>query len=219
MVDDFFFQIRARQHRIEYLARMRRNAEVLAEFLMSATNKGQQRIFRAWYKVGKDRKAKEVKSSIIIQCAFRCYRAKMLIIRLRRRKDNLQFAFITGKQNRDQFILKRSFDQLKRFRRHQKLSRKALLVQKVVRGRQGRKKARLERVILKMRGRSGMFLVRKCFEAWSLPKKNRKRRLASIFIQRIWRGFLGRRLARYAWAEWNKNETAVLETIKVRVCI
>ena len=81
----------------------------------------------------------------------------------------------------------------------------------MARGWLARRRAKIERVVLFMRGRSGRFLLNLTFGAWSLPKKNRRRRLAATRLQRVFRGRRGRRRARWLRAERRQLETRVLE--------
>ena len=194
-----------------HLVRTAANAEVLANHLLSATGRGTKRMFKAWFKVVKDRKKRQREVIVLLQCTVRMFLGRRRAARVAARRDMLRYAFRQGGEARGEALVRRCFSKLGAWVHHQKAVRATVTIQRVGRGYLGRRKAKLEKVVLFMRGRGGRWLLVAVFNAWSLPKKNRKRRLAAGSIQRHWRGFTARKVLGHLRAAKHRAESRILE--------
>ena len=208
-------RIKLRELRRVHLERVKANAEVLADVMLASKGRGAQRIFQAWHKMVKEAKKQRAVALAVLQAVGRLVVAKRRV-RLRRehvakRTQMLQYAFRNGDDLQAEWLVSRCFTKLKRWRWQQVEHRAATHLQRVARGWLAKRTVVKERAVMRLRGRSKVYLLNLTFGAWSLPKKNKRRRLAAGKIQRRWRGVLGRRVASHARAAKHQAEARILE--------
>ncbi len=85
----------------------------------------------------------------------------------------LRYALDRNTGSRHSELLRRCLGKLARHVWDQRRGRAAVRVQARLRGRWGRRRAKVERAVLLMRGRSGVWLLKLCFGGWAKPLKNK----------------------------------------------
>jgi hypothetical protein len=208
-------RLKLRELRRVHLERVKANAEVLADVMLASKGRGAQRIFKAWHKMVKEAKKQRAVALVVLQSVGRLIVARRRV-RLRRehvekRTQMLQYAFRNGDDRQAEWLQSRCFTKLKRWRWQQIEHRAATQAQRIARGWLAKRQVVKERAVMLLRGRSKIYLLNLTFGAWSLPKKNKRRRLAAGKIQRRWRGVLGRRVASHARAVKHQAEARILE--------
>ena len=144
---------------------------------------------------------------------MRCCLARKAKVRRLEERAKHQRLLGVGLTNNRKFTLIHCMAKFKKHVINMYNDRAATLIQRNVRVKLAKRRVAKERLVVKMRGRSGELMVRVTFAAWSRPLKNRKRRLAATKLQSIYRGNRGRREYKAAQAAAKEQTAKVMHAL------
>ena len=91
-------------------------------------------------------------ATVTIQCAIRCRLARNELAKRREYREHIKHALGSGTENHQKFLVKKCFGSLKKAVVMREQDDAATIIQCNVRGRQGRRRAKAEKLVLYMRG-------------------------------------------------------------------